>query len=204
MRLPLTMLLALAAVPAAPAVVAAAAQLEECVRQDSATDREEFDDAFEKGPIVLPAGVVFDWAGHVFGDVADPLDLKHMNPGPAVGWRGVSKEEEDRRNRILVEDAGRNQRRTSGLVTLATLRLTKATPCGLVPVAAVRSPAWGWTVAPVFGDPGLYYRPYGVGRQGRLSTDWSKEPGSFGYAAGAGSLNGVLRGTTDRVVDVGE
>ncbi len=203
MRLPAILLLTIAAL-AAPAAAYATAQLQVCVRQDSASDREDFNAALEKGPVVLPAGTVFDWAGHTFGGAADPLDGKHSLPGGATGWRGVSKQEEDRRGKLLVEDAGRNQRRTTGLVTLATSRLTKAAPCALVAVAAVRSPAWGWAVAPVFGDPAIYFQTYGVVRDGRINTDWSKESGSFGYAAGVGALNGVLRGTTDRVIEITE
>jgi len=203
MNPPSTLLLTIAVIITMPRVAAAAAQLEVCVRQDSATDHDDFDAAFEKGPVVLPAGVIFDWAGHTFGGAADSLDGKHMKPGLAAGWSGVSKEEADRRGQLMVED-NRNKRLTTGLVTLATVKLIKAKPCGLVAVAAVRFPTWGWAVSPVFGDPGIYYQTYGIIHSGRLNTDWTKEPGSLGYAAGVGALNGVLRGTTDRVIDVAE
>ena len=203
-RLPSVLPLTIAAATTVSGTAYGAAQLQVCVRQDSTTDHEEFDAIFAKGAVYLPAGTVFDWAGHTFGGAADPLDGKHSLPGAAPGWRGVSKAEDDRRGKLLVEDAGRNQRRTTGLVTLATARLTKAAPCTLVAVAAVLSPAWGWTVAPVFEDPGIYYQTYGVVRGGRLNTDWSKELNSFGVAATAGAVNGVLQGTTDRVIEVTE
>ena len=186
----------------APGCAQAAAQLEICVRQDSLTDRDDFDAAFEHGPVMLPAGVVFDLAGHTFGGASDPLDGKHMRPGAGVGWTGISKEEGERRSKVMLEDTGRNQRRTSGLVTTSAVRLTKARPCALAPVAAVASAAWGWTVAPIFGDPNIYYQTYGVVHDGKLNTDWTKEPAGYGTPALGGALNGVLRGTTERVINI--
>ena len=186
-----------------PLTAQAAGMLQVCVRRDD-TDHEEFSAMFAHGPVVLPAGVVFDFAGHTFGGAADPLDGMHMRNGLDLGWKGISKAEEDRRGQLMLDDSKRDQRHKSGLVTLVGMRLTKARPCATVPVAAVASEDWGWTVSPVFGDPATYFQAYGVIHGGVLNTDWTKELPSLGGPALNGALNGVLQGTTDRVVTIGK
>lgn len=180
----------------------AAGSLQVCVRRDD-PELEEFNATFARGPVVLPPGVVFDLAGHTFGGAADPLDGMHMGKGSDLGWKGITKVEEERRGRLMLDDSKRDQKHKSGLVTLSEIRLTKARPCATVAVAAVLSGDWGWTVSPVFGDTGIYYQTYGVIHGGVLNTDWTKEPPSLGEPALGGALNGILQGTTDRIVTIG-
>lgn len=185
--------------PVTSLAVAPPAVLQVCVRRDERSPV-EFNENFTRGPIPLPAGVIFDIAGHTFGGAADPLDGLHMRTGPIPEWSGISKAEGERRGEALLEDARRDRRHRTGLVTLVAVRLTRSVPCALVPVAAVASEEWGWTVTPAFGDPSIYYQTFGVIHDGKLNTDWTAEPPALGVPALGGALNRVLRGTTDRVV----
>lgn len=56
-------------------------------------------------PVHVPAGTVFNYAGHAFGPAADPLDRAHANPD-GDGWRGISSAEETRRRNLQMEDIG--------------------------------------------------------------------------------------------------
>ena len=181
--------------------VASAADLEVCVRRNGA-DLFGFNEAFSKGAITVPTGTVFKWAGHTYGGAADPLDETHSLRYPAVGWRGVSKAEGDRRMQQMLDDGERQKGPTSAVITTREASLTKGRPCTVVPVATAGSAELRGESGPLTGDPGIYYQAYGVVQGVTLNTNWSAQPPALRSAGINGALNGVLKGKTDTVVDV--
>lgn len=143
-----------------------------------------------RGPVVIPACAVFDQAGQVF-------DTAHS--AGAKGWK-VPTAENERRTKLLLEDIAADQKHKSGVVTTREVRLTRAKPCAAAVAAAVLSPEWGWTVAPVFGDSTRYYQLYGVIREGKLETRFNNDESPLDHLASRGQLNAVVRGTVTEVV----
>ena len=180
------------------AIPAYGAELNICVLQIQKGD-EDFREAFRRGAIRVPAGTVFDFAGHAFGPVSDPRDMAHSADH---GWRGVSPEENDRRIKLTLEDVGADQRHKAGLVTLQGVALTSRAPCVSVSVAATSSASWGWTVAPVLGSSETYFQLFGVIRGRSFDTGFEHDDQPLDYVGVRGMLNGMLTGTTDRVVPI--
>jgi hypothetical protein len=166
-----------------------------------AGDSNDFADEFSNGDIVIPAGTVFDYAGHAFGPASDPLDASHEITG-GTGWQGVSKEEALRRSDLMGQDLRTEQKHSSAVITLQAARLTKAKFCAIVPAAAAESSEWGWTQTPVFGQPETYFQAYGVMNGGGLSTDFANDKDPFQHAAARGEINGILDGTTSRTIKI--
>lgn len=174
----------------------AASSLRVCVERYKGSD-EDFSEAFKHGAIRVPAGTVFDLAGPAFGPASDPRDMAHSITG---GWSGVSKEEADRRGKLLVQKFESDQRHKPGLITLSEVRLTKAQWCADASVAAVDSPRWGWTVSPVYGSSETYFQTFGVVRGSQFDTGFDDDRDPLSFAATRGEINGILSGTTDRVI----
>ena len=175
----------------------AAASLHVCVERIAGWEV-DFTDAFEHGPIRLPAGTVFDFAEPAFGPASDPRDESHkLKDG---GWSGISKEESDHRGKLLVGDLDADKRHKPGIITLSEVKLTKGQPCADVLVAAVDAPDWNWTVSPVFGASDTYFQTFGVVRGSSFLTNWDDESDPLSFAATRGEINGILRGTTERTI----
>ncbi len=161
------------------------------------TDPDDWQDEWARGPVVIPAGAVFDQAGHIFGTVQDPKDYAH-NAG-TKGWN-VPPAENERRGKLLLEDMSTDQKPKSGVVTTREVKLTKAKACVDVPAAAVFSPGWDWTVVPVLEDSTRYYQLYGVIREGKLNTRFNEDNFPLDHLAARGQLNAVVRGTITKVI----
>lgn len=170
-----------------------------CVKRVASVD-EDFDASFSLGPIRVPAGAVFDYAGHAFGSPSDPIDSAHWKKDGS--WSGVDASESSRRSKVLAQDLLADQKHKAGLVTLAEVTLTKGKPCTTAPVAAAQSDEWGWTVTPVFGARDVYFQLYGVIRGQDLNTAFDNERNPLDYSGARGSLNGMLSGTTARTIRV--
>lgn len=193
--------LAFFAALAAPAGAQTASSLQICVERYKDAE-EDFAEAFKRGPIRVPAGTVFDLAGPAFGPASDPRDMTHAIAGG--GWRGVSKEEAGRRGKLLVQHMDSDRRHRPGLITLSEVRLTRARPCAEAPVAAVDAPRWGWTVSPVYGSSETYFQTYGVVRGSKFEAGFDDDRDPLSFAAMQGEINGILKGTTDRVIRLPE
>ena len=87
-------------------------------------------------------------------------------------------------------------------MTLSQAALTKTKPCTAVEVAAAHSVEWRWTTAPVFGADQDSYQLFGIVRSGVLSTDFSNDADPVDYSAVRGLINGTLRGTTSRTINI--
>lgn len=156
-------------------------------------DPDDWESEFANGPLVVPAGTVFDYAGHIIGgNLQDPKDLAHSG---MHGWKGISTEERARRSDFLDQDLTADHRNKSGLVTTIEVVLTKAAPCALASAKVILSKNWGWTVAPVHGDSALYYQISGVIRRGALDADFSDNNVPLNFVATRGELNASVRGT---------
>lgn len=159
-----------------------------CVRHvRTPAGEDDFRSSFALGPIRVPAGTVFAWSGHVFGDAADPRDDSHRS---GIGWAGVSQAESERRVRVVADDMRRGMRNSSALITLAEVRLTRNKPCADVLVAAALSGEWGWKEAPIFGASDIFFTAFGVVRSANF------------VVAERDDLNGILQGTTSRSISV--
>jgi hypothetical protein len=181
------------------AIANSQATLHVCIKHVAHKD-DDFADDFAMGSIVVPAGAVFDAAGHAFGPASDPLDSSHMKDGG--GWMGISNEESNRRDNLLLADNHADNHLNSGLVTLLEIALTKRHPCAAVPVAAVVSQKWGWTTAPIFGSSAIYFQLYGIIKAGELDTSFRDTRDPLDSAGAGGQINGILLGTTERTVPV--
>ncbi len=182
--------------PPSPAL-AAGGTLTICAEHAGADD---WQDEWARGPVIIPAGAVFDQAGHILGTLQDPKDYAHS--AGATGWK-VSPSENERRSKLLLEDAAADKKHGSGVVTTRQVRLTKVKPCADAPAAAVLSPEWGWTVAPVFGDTTRYYQLYGVISGGKLNTGFNDDESPLDHLAARGQLNAVVNGTLTETVRLG-
>ena len=132
-------------------------------------DPTDWDSEFSKGPIVVPAGTVFTYAGHIMGgNLQDPQDSAHFD---THRWKGVSAEENERRSSLLSQDMAVDAKNKSGMATMNQITLTKSAPCALAQAEVVLSENWGWTISPIHGDEALYYQIYGVIR--RVYPDFS-------------------------------
>ncbi len=78
------------------------------------TDPDDWQNEWARGPVIIPAGAVFDQAGRVFGTLQDPKDFAH--DAGAKGWK-VSPAENERRGKLLLQDVTSDHRHRSGVVT---------------------------------------------------------------------------------------
>jgi hypothetical protein len=162
-------------------------------------DPDDWQDEWSRGPVTIPAGLVFDYAGHIFNGLQDVMDMRHRISEPDHNW-DVAKVEEERRNRLLRQDIAARQKNTSGVVTTHEVTLTKEKPCAETSAAVVLASKWNWTVAPLFGDSSLYYQAYGVVRQGRLETAFDDDESPMDHLAVRGQINASIRGALTRVI----
>jgi uncharacterized protein len=164
------------------------------------SDEEDWEFEFHKGPILIPAGTVFDYAGHILADnLQDPRDSAHFSAG---GWKGITKEENERRTKLIEQDMSVDQKHTSGLVTIKDVSLTKSKPCALAPAKALLSNQWGWTTGTIVGDSNVYFQIYGLIRRGALDTSFSDDEIPVNQLASRGQLNASVHGTISQSIDI--
>jgi hypothetical protein len=166
-------------------------------------DHDDWEDEFSGGPVVVPSGTVFDYAGHLMGgNLQDVKDWAHS--GDAGKWKGISKQEEQRRADLLAQDMAIDQKNTSAIVTTKPVTLTRSVPCALTTGKTVLSKQWGWTVSPITGDSALYYQTYGVIRRGALDTNFDADDVPLNHLAARGQLNASVRGTLTKTLNLDE
>ncbi len=103
------------------------------------TDQDDWEDEFSRGPVVVPAGTVFDYAGHLMGgNLQDPK-------GDATDPKDISQQEAKRRSGLLMQDMAIDPKNTSAVATTQQITLTSSAPCAMTPAEAVLSKQWGWT-----------------------------------------------------------
>jgi len=167
-----------------------------CAEHSDPTDWEA---EFAKGPVIVPAGTVFDYAGHIVGgNLQDPLDSAHFDER---GWKGLSLDEKDRRSKLMAQDSP-TSKNTGALATLNQVTLTKSMPCATAQAEVVLSKNWGWTISPIQSDATLYYQAYGVMRRGALDTDFSDDSISLNFLGARGELNASVRGLITKVLNL--
>jgi hypothetical protein len=193
MRLALFAASALGMMACAPA--AGAGDIKVCAAHLEPADWQSL---FFNGPIVVPGGTVFDYAGHLFNGLQDPRDVAHEKGN---GWN-VSTAEEARRDSLTLQDLDVDQKNTSGVVTLRSITLTRALPCATVSASAALSDGWGWKQPVIAADSGLYFQVYGVISAVGLSTEFDDDANPFDFAAARGELNASVVTTIDRQVKI--
>ncbi|HUN01031.1 MAG TPA: hypothetical protein PLI96_11190 [Halothiobacillus sp.] len=163
-------------------------------------DPDDWKGAWQNGPINVPAGAVFEYAGHILsGNLQNPKDL--MNLGKD-GWTDVSKAESDRRAALLTEDSQLELQDASAAVTTSEITLTMQHPCGLAPAASLIDPADGWSIFPIFGNSGLYFEIAGVIIGGKLNNNYS-DGTPFDFVAQVSELHASVRGTLTQKIHLG-
>jgi hypothetical protein len=163
-------------------------------------DEDDFEAEFSKGPVVVPAGTVFDYAGHMMGGrIEDPKDAANYGEH---GWKGISPEEDKRRSSLIAEDMKIDEKNTSAVATTSQVSLTKSAPCALADAEVMLSNEWGWTISPLHGDAALYYQAYGVIRRGALDTTFDDDSVPLNFLAARGELNGSIRGTITKTLNL--
>jgi len=161
---------------------------------------------FTNGVIDVPAGAAFDYAGHAFNGITDPMDWTHASDNSTSEelWPGLPAKENERRQRLIQEDRKIILKDTisSGLITLAPTRLTRNRPCASVPAAVAIYEERGWQYPIVSEDKNLYYQACCLVQYGRLRWLLSDDAGSYERAANVGAINGAVRGTITRQIRV--
>jgi hypothetical protein len=166
------------------------------------SDQGDWEDEFGRGPVVVPAGTVFDFAGHLMGgNLQDPKDWRHVD---GAGWKGISKQEAKRRSDLLMQDMAINKKNTSAVATTQQVTLSSSAPCALATAEAVLSEQWGWTVTPITGDSALFYQAYGIIRRGALDTNFDADDVAVSHLAARGQLNASVRGTLRKTMKLDE
>jgi len=167
---------------------ASAGQIKVCVTDP---DPDAYNGFFEDGPIHIPAGAVFQYAGHILnGNLQDPYDLHHDNN--KLGWTDASAAETKRRNTLMAEDSDATD--DSAFVTMTTMTLTKARPCATASARAVLSTDWKWSTAPIFANDDIYYQIYGVMVNDTIDTSMDGNS-SFDQISQGGSFNAEVTDT---------
>ena len=166
-------------------------------------DHDDWADEFSRGPVVIPSGTVFDYAGHIMGrNLQDVQDWAHR--GRVGTWKDISKQEEQQRSDWLDQDMVIDHKHTSAIVTIKQITLTRSVPCAITTGEVVLSNQWGWTVSPVVGDDALYYQTYGVIRRGALDTSFEADDVPLNHLAARGQLNASVRGTLTKTMNLDE
>jgi hypothetical protein len=163
-------------------------------------DPDDWASEFSNGPVVVPIGTVFDYAGHILGsNLQDPRDAAHFD---VHGWKGISAEENARRESLVSEDLSIVRTNTGAVATLDQVTLSTSAPCALAQAEVVLSKNWGWTILPIRGDDTRYYQVAGVIKRGALDTNFDDDKVPLNFLAGRGELNASVRGTITRVLDL--
>lgn len=154
------------------AELAHAGTVEVCVEKYHGNEH-DYAALFSEGPIIVPAGTVFNYAGHAFGPPSDPLDREHMHRADGKG------------------DADQPG---NAIATSATVTLSAQKNCATTPGKVVISNDFGWKNGTISDAGRLYYQAYGNIIGGRLDTSFGGGS-QFDYAAQSGQLNAVVHGT---------
>ncbi len=163
-------------------------------------DADDWASEFSNGPVVVPVGTVFDYAGHIMGgNLQDPRDSAHFG---VKGWMGISAEENERRGSLVSQDMTVDEKNTGAVATVSQVTLTKSAPCALAEAEVVLSKNWGWTISPIRADEGLYYQAYGVIRRGALDTNFDDDNVPLNFLAARGELNASVRETITTVLNL--
>lgn len=82
-------------------------------------DPDDWDAEFSKGPVLVPAGTVFEYAGHIIGgSLLDPKDSAHFEVGV---HKEITPEEKKRRSSLIAEDMSIDRKHSSAAVTTILL-----------------------------------------------------------------------------------
>jgi hypothetical protein len=130
----------------------------------SRLDAGDWDELFSKGPIVIPAHIIFQFRGHILGSLMDPNDQGHSLPGG--GWQ-VSPAEVRRRNAVARNDANLWESGYLAFMTVKPSKLSIERPCASAEVEQVLSQQWGWSKTGIAADRSVLFRDLR-----RLRTRW--------------------------------
>ena len=156
----------------------------------------------EPKSVPVPAGTVFNYAGHAFGPADDPLDRGHANPD-GEGWRGISPAEETRRRNLQMEDIGGDgtyHRPQAALMTTGAVTLSPAHPCARMGAQAVVSADWTWTMESIPAHPDMYFQVYGTVHDQQLDPTFNNDADPFQRIAARGGINAIVTQTVDQAV----
>lgn len=171
--------------------VAQAAPITVCIKHYKGNES-DFGDIFKNGPITVPSGTIFNYAGHLFGTDSDPLDEGHMSRAPGRGWIGVPASEEKRRLEIAAHDMA-SAKPEQALITTEPLTLTAQRYCKTVNGRPVTSSTWQWKNRTITDTGQTFYEAFGISDPVAVDTSFNNA-GSLGEAAQSGQIVAVLRG----------
>lgn len=143
-------------------------------------------DPLAQGPITVPRGAAFRFSG--LG-----LDLTVPEGGGASD--SYAERHEGRRRRIA-----RHMSANAALMAERAVTLTRAHRCGSVPAAALLTPRFGWSRAPVRGDGAATFGVYGVVGDGHLDLSYGGAGAAFRRAAIRGEIEARFTGETRHTV----
>ncbi|WPP21413.1 hypothetical protein SCD25_13495 [Komagataeibacter rhaeticus] len=158
----------------------------------------------EPSSVQVPAGTVFNYAGHAFGPADDPLDRAHANPD-GDGWRGIPAAEETRRRTLQMEDIGGDgtyHRPQAALMTTGAVTLSPARPCARMGASALLSVDWTWTMDTIPARPDMYFQVYGTVRDGQLDPTFNNDSDPFQRIAARGGINAIVTQTVDQALSL--
>lgn len=147
-------------------------------------------DPLATGAVTVPKGAVFRFAG-----VRLALSETGEHDGHGIASDRYAARRGERRQRF---ESG--LRDDPALVTRRAATLQRSRRCADLPVAALVSPRFGWSTAPVKGDGTVRFKPYGTVRDGHLDLDYAGAGEGFRRAAIRGAITATFRGETDRTV----
>lgn len=156
----------------------------------------------EPASVRVPAGTVFNYAGHAFGPADDPLDRAHANPD-GDGWRGISPAEETRRRNLQMEDIGGDgtyHRPQAALMTTGAVTLSPSHPCARMGAEALLSVDWTWMMETIPARPDMYFQVYGTVRDGQLDPTFNNDSDPFQRIAARGGINAIVTQTVDQAL----
>lgn len=102
-------------------------------------DPDDWEAEFAHGPVLVPAGTVFDYAVISSGALSRTPKIARTS---IKGWKGVTSEENQKRSKLVAQDMSTDKRRSSAAVTTKHVNLTKDVPCALAPARTVLSKEW--------------------------------------------------------------
>ena len=139
--------------------------------------------SFQKAQCWVPAGTVFEYAGHLIGSLMDPKDSALFE------GRGITPEEKKRRTSLIAEDMSIDRKHSSAAVTTNPNTLMKNAPCALAPARPVLSNEWGWVLPSIVGDSDIYYQAGAVIKRGALDTSLDDDSAPIEFLSSRGELN---------------
>ena len=162
-------------------------------------DEEDWQGAWYYGPVTVPAGAVFEYAGHIIGGkLQDPKDLAHSTTS---GWSDATPRQIKHREDEIYKDLTLPSSEIGAAVTLAPLKLTEQHPCGIVGAATLLDPQDGWATYPLFADPAEFYEIAGVIKYGSLHENFSGH-GSFDLVAAVSELHASVESSLINKVEI--